>query len=78
MVTKTLLAFQQVNVGTALAMSYSDGTVDLRDRATLELLPRDGNDRISSLAQVGFSFPARGPGASSSSSSPSLQSRALQ
>ena len=76
--TKTLLSFQQVNVGTALAMTYSDGTVELRDRVTLELLPRDGNDRISSLAQVGFNFPPRGPGASSSFSSPSLQLRALQ
>ena len=76
--TKTLVSLQQVNVGTALVMNYSDGSVEFRDRVTLDLLPRDGNDRISSLAQVGFSFPAKGPGASSSFSSPSLQLRALQ
>ena len=76
--TKTLLSVQQVNVGTALAMTYSDGTVELRDRVTLELLPRDGNDRISSLAQVGFNFPTRGPGASPSFSSLSLQLSPLQ
>ena len=76
--TKTLLSFQQVNVGTALVMNYSDGSVEFRDRVTLDLLPRDGNDRISSLAQVGFNFPARGPGASSSFSSLSLQLPALK
>lgn len=76
--TKTLLSFQQVNVGTALVMNYSDGSVEFRDRVTLDLLPRDGNDRISSLAQVGFSFPARGHGTSAAFSSLSLQLPALK
>ena len=76
--TKTLLSLQQLNVGTALVMNYSDGSVEFRDRVTLDLLPRDGNDRISSLAQVGFNFPARGPGASFSLSNLSLQLRAIQ
>ena len=59
-----MLSIQQVNVGTVLAMTYSDGTVEYRDRTNMKIPPRDSNDRISSLAQVGFSFPAKGPGAS--------------
>lgn len=58
---KTLLCIKELNVGIVLAMIYSDGSVEYRDRTSMELLPRDGIDQISSLAQVGFNFPLGNP-----------------
>lgn len=77
-VSKTMLSIQQVNIGTALAMTFSDGTVEYRDRVTMELLPRDGNGQISSMAQVGFNFPVRGSGTLDFSSPLLYQRRTLQ
>ena len=60
LVPRTLLAVQEVNVSHTLAMIYSDG-VEFREKVSLEVLPRDGKDRISSLGQTGFGFPSGGP-----------------
>lgn len=50
---------QQINLNTTVAVVYSDGSVDLRDRVTMQhLTPDEGNDKVTSLAQVGFSFQA--------------------
>ena len=37
-------------------MAYSDGSVEFRDRATLQCLPDDESEAISSLGQSGFAF----------------------
>ncbi|MCJ1479591.1 mediator complex subunit [Lambiella insularis] len=50
---------QLINLNATVAISYSDGSVDLRDKTTLQhLSPDEGPDKITSLAQVGFSFQA--------------------
>lgn len=57
LIAKTLLAIQQVNVSTVLAMIYSDGSVEFRDRTTMQILSSDDNgSQISSLYQIGFNF----------------------
>ena len=56
-IPKTLLTAQQVNVSTALTMVFSDGSVESRDRTTLQVLaPDENNSQISSLYQIGFNF----------------------
>ena len=48
---------QQLNVGTILAFLFSDGSVEFRDRTTLDILGTDqNNDQIASLPQIGFGF----------------------
>ncbi len=57
LIPKTLLAIQQINVSTVLAMMFSDGSVEFRDRTTMQILSPDENeDQISSLYQIGFNF----------------------
>ncbi len=56
-VPKALLAIDHLNVNTVLAMMYSDGSVEFRDRTTMNVLSPDENDnKISSLHQIGFNF----------------------
>ncbi len=56
-VPKALLAIDRFNINTVLAMIYSDGSVDFRDRTTLNILePDDDDNKISSLHQIGFNF----------------------
>lgn len=57
----TLVGIQQANVSTVIIMTYSDGSVESRDRSSLEILPRDRADRISSLEQIGFEIQERKP-----------------
>lgn len=54
MVPKTLLAIHQVNMSTILAMLYSDGTVEHRDRTSMQMLPQNATDQFSTLGQIGF------------------------
>lgn len=56
LVPRSLLSVQQINASTTLAMVYSDGLVEFRDRTTMEVLPPDGSGQISSLHQIGFAF----------------------
>lgn len=57
LIPKTLLTVQQVNVSTVLTMVFSDGSVESRDRMTLQVLaPDENDDQISSLYQIGFNF----------------------
>ena len=55
-VSKALLAVDQFNVNTVLAMAYSDGSVEFRDRTMNLLSPDENENRISSLHQIGFNF----------------------
>ena len=57
LIPKTLLTVQEVNVSTVLTMVFSDGSVESRDRMTLQVLaPDENDDQISSLYQIGFNF----------------------
>ena len=49
----------QMNLSTVLSFTYSNGAVEFRDRASLKLIEADDNfGRVSSLQQIGFSFPS--------------------
>ena len=61
-VNRGLCSVQQISLSTVLVLTYSDGTVEFRDRTTMDVLPRDETmDQVSSLGQVGFDFPDTGP-----------------
>lgn len=53
---RVLIHIQQLSLGSILAMAYSDGSVEFRDRVTLECLPDDESEAISSLGQSRFAF----------------------
>lgn len=62
MINRLILFIQEVSLGTVLAMKYSDGTIEFRDRSNMAVLGRDDmNKQVSSLSQVGFDFPDIGP-----------------
>ncbi|MCJ1284725.1 mediator complex subunit [Xylographa opegraphella] len=53
---------QQVLLSNAIAVAYSDGSVDLRDRFIMQSMATDeGMDKVTSLIQVGFGFQATDP-----------------
>ena len=50
---------QQIILSTTIAVAYSDGSIEFRDRFTMQLMATDEEpDRITSLIQVGFGFQA--------------------
>ncbi len=52
-----LLSVQEACLSTVLAMTYSDGTIEFRDRTSVDILPRDDSTKqVSSMSQVGFEF----------------------
>lgn len=62
MINRLLLSIQEVSLSTVLAMKFSDGTIEFRDRSSMTVLGRDDVDKqISSLSQVGFDFLDVGP-----------------
>jgi len=61
-VNRILCSVQQISLSTVLVLTYSDGTIESRDRIIMEALPRDERlDQVSSLGQVGFDFPDTDP-----------------
>ncbi|KAL9044109.1 MAG: hypothetical protein Q9214_002729 [Letrouitia sp. 1 TL-2023] len=53
---------QVLNIGTVIAFSFCDGTIEFRGRADLEMLPRDETyNQALNLSQIGFEFPFDGP-----------------
>ena len=54
---RALLSIQQVNLRPLLAMVYCEGLIEFRETATMNVISRDGNDQISSMAQIGLYFP---------------------
>ena len=54
---RALLSIQQMSMRPVLAMMYCDGLVEYREITKLNVIPRDGIDQISSMAQVGLYFP---------------------
>ena len=61
-IPKVFLYVQQMRLSTVLAIAFSDGSIETRDRITMELIRQDNvNEKVSSLGQVGFEFPTEGP-----------------
>lgn len=54
---RALLSIQHMSLRPVLAMVYCEGSIEYRDTTTMNVIPRDGKDQISSLAQVGLYFP---------------------
>ncbi|KAI9891164.1 MAG: mediator complex subunit [Vezdaea aestivalis] len=55
---KIVISISYVNHFSIIALLYSDGSVELRDRITLEVLPLDEDEKkVSGMTQTGFSFP---------------------
>ena len=48
-------------MSTIFALSYSDGTIEYRDRLGLTVLPQTMNDQALVLGQVGFDTPLKRP-----------------
>ena len=56
-VPKVILSTMITNFETSLVLASSDGSVEFRDRETLEMILPDGNDsHVSSLSQAGFTY----------------------
>ena len=54
-VDKVIIGITQVPLGKSLCFAYNDGTVEYRDRFTLQPMYNEVNlDRITSLLEVGF------------------------
>ncbi|KAL8920524.1 MAG: hypothetical protein Q9172_004478 [Xanthocarpia lactea] len=54
--SKVMVAVRELHLATTLVFCFSDGSVEFRSRSTLDLLPHDETDRVSSMAQVGLEF----------------------
>ena len=57
MLPRVLLSIQQMSLRPVLAMLYCEGFVEYRETTSMNVIPRDGKDQISSMAQVGLYFP---------------------
>lgn len=59
---KAVVSVQVLNIGTVVAFGFSDGTIEFRNRADLEMLPQDEtSNQALNLSQIGFEFPFDGP-----------------
>lgn len=56
-INRLLISLQDVYLSTVLVLTYSDGTIEFRDRIGLGVLARDDiSKQVSSMYQVGFDF----------------------
>lgn len=54
---KIVLSTMVTNFETTLVIAFSDGTIEFRDRETLDIiLPDDSDSHVSGLAQTGFAY----------------------
>lgn len=54
---RALLSIQQMTVRPVLAMIYCEGLIEYREITDMNVIPRDGKDQVSSMAQVGLHLP---------------------
>ena len=54
---RALLSIQQISSRPVLAMVYCEGFVEYRETTNMSVVPRDGKDQVSSMAQIGLYFP---------------------
>jgi hypothetical protein len=61
-VGKILISVDFMNHGKVVFFAYSDGSVEYRDRHTMEEVLNDGNlEKVWHLSQIGFSYPEDDP-----------------
>ena len=53
---RIVLNIQPLNLALRIAIAYSDGSVDIRDRVTFQPIPEDGSDVVSGLVTNGFGY----------------------
>ncbi|KAL8784654.1 MAG: hypothetical protein Q9195_008957 [Heterodermia aff. obscurata] len=57
-IPKVFLHVQQLRLSTILAIAFSDGSIEVRDRHTMEVISQDDVvEQVSGLDQIGFEFP---------------------
>ncbi|KAH0564742.1 hypothetical protein GP486_001870 [Trichoglossum hirsutum] len=57
-IRKAILAVELVNSNTTIAIAYSDGSIEFRDRVSMiPITPNEDFNRVSSMPQAGFAFP---------------------
>ena len=57
-IPKVFLHVQQLRLSTILAIAFSDGSIEVRDRHTMEVIAQDNVvEQVSGLGQIGFEFP---------------------
>ena len=54
---RALLSIQQTSSRPVLAMVYCEGFVEYRETTNMSVVPRDGKDQVSGMAQIGLYFP---------------------
>ncbi|KAI9885287.1 MAG: hypothetical protein M1823_002914 [Watsoniomyces obsoletus] len=61
-VDKTILSVQLIGAGISIAIFYSDGSIEMRDRVSFKIISAEvDSNKVTSLAQSGLSFPADEP-----------------
>ena len=59
---KIIVGIQTLHYGKVISITFSDGTIEYRDRITMnEVYNEPNTERIMSLHHVGFSFPDFSP-----------------
>ena len=57
-IPKVFLHVQQLRLSTILAIAFGDGSIEVRDRHTMEVVAPDNLvEQVSGLDQIGFEFP---------------------
>lgn len=60
--SKTVIGLQSIFIGKVLLLTFADGTVEYRDRFTLEeLYTLEDTQKVMNLRQVGWTFTDNGP-----------------
>lgn len=60
-IPKVFLHVQQLRLSTLLAIAYSDGSIEVRDRLTMDTVAQDNvYEQVAGLGQIGFEFPVEG------------------
>ncbi|KAI9844417.1 MAG: mediator complex subunit [Sclerophora amabilis] len=58
-VSKTVLSIHPIHTNTVFIITYSDGSVEFRDRASLDIIfANDDFGTVSSMPQIGFAIPS--------------------
>ena len=61
-VDKIVLSIHLINPSISIAVAYNDGSVEFRDRNSLDVIAPDGDwNRVTSLSRAGLAFLAEEP-----------------
>ena len=55
---KIFLYVQQMRLSTILAIAYSDGSIEIRDRLTMDVIDQDNvEEKVTGFGHIGFEIP---------------------